>query len=194
MSMEIDVTHLLQQKAQTAAIAKGVSLTSWLAHLVVNVLRHHPLLNARFDGDGLILYETVNLGLAVATAEGLVVPVLHGAERLSLDELGSQLDALAKTARAGKLSVAQISSGTFTISNLGMFGVSHFTPLVNPPQSAILGIGAAHPVITLTETGLQQMQYITFTVAADHRVVDGAAVAQFLGDLRQSIARLSLIP
>lgn len=182
-----DATALLAAKARLTAEGYACSLTALLAQVVARTLLRHPLLNARYDGDALIVYETVNLGVAVAAPDGLLVPVVHGAERLGLAALAQQLAELAHRARAGRLSLAQISDATFTLSNLGMFGVSQFTPLVNPPQAAILGVGAAEPAVIPAAGGTRPIRRLALTVSADHRVVDGAAVARFLNDLGTAI-------
>jgi pyruvate dehydrogenase E2 component (dihydrolipoamide acetyltransferase) len=167
--------------------AARVSLTALLVFLVARVLREHPLLNARFDGDGVILYETVNMGVAVTTPQGLVVPVLHGVERLSIHELMGRWRGLVQTARSGRLALGDVSDGTFTLSNLGMYGVQGFVPLVNPPQAAILGIGGVQSLVVPDAHGTQHVQRMNLTISADHRVMDGAAAAAFLRDLKVSI-------
>ena len=187
VAIEVDATRLLQVKQDLAGGEIAASFTALLIYLAARVLRQHPLLNARFDDDGVIVYETVNMGVAVASPQGLVVPVLHGAEKWGLAALARQLEGLTQTARNGRLSLAQVSDGTFTLSNLGMYGISHFVPLVNPPQVAILGVAGAQPVVLPTAAGTRHIQRMNLTVSADHRVVDGAAVASFLSDLRREI-------
>lgn len=203
VTIDADVTHLLQvQRALTGADSsmggvrhqgeQAVSLTALLIYVATRALVQHPLLNARYDGDAVLLYETVNLGVAVSTPKGLVVPVLHGAERLSIRELAQRWGALVQTARTGRLALDQVSDGTFTLSNLGMYGVREFVPLVNPPQSAILGVGAVQPVVQPESNGTRHVQRMSLTVSADHRVVDGAAAAAFLHDLKQRMEQASI--
>lgn len=196
VTLHADAAALLAAKARLQAEGHRCSLTVLLVQLTARTLLRHPLLNARFDSDALFLFETVNLGVAVDAPNGLVVPVLHGAERLGVLDLAQSLADLAASARSGRLALAQISDATFTLSNLGMLGVSQFTPLVNPPQAAILGIGAVEPAVipTVTPTGggTRHVQRMALTVSADHRVADGAAAARFLGDLRQAIETATL--
>jgi pyruvate dehydrogenase E2 component (dihydrolipoamide acetyltransferase) len=187
VAIEVDATRLLQVKQELAGGEAAISFTALLVHLAARVLRQHPLLNARFDGDGVIVFETVNMGVAVASPQGLVVPVLHGVEKSGLAVLGRQLASLAQSARNGRLSLEQVSDGTFTLSNLGMYGVSQFVPLVNPPQVAILGVAGTQPVVLPAAAGTRHIQRMILTVSADHRVVDGAAAASFLHDLRHEI-------
>ena len=146
VAIEADATRLLQVK-QDLSGKEAVSVTSLLIYLAARVLRRHPMLNARFDGDGVVLFETVNMGVAVASPQGLVVPVLPGAEQLELATVARRLRDLVEAAQRGRLALAQISGGTFTLSNLGMYGISQFVPLVNPPQAAILGVGGIQPAV-----------------------------------------------
>jgi pyruvate dehydrogenase E2 component (dihydrolipoamide acetyltransferase) len=193
VSMEVDATRLLCVKQDLADGGAAASMTALLIQLAARALLKHPLLNARFDGDVVVVYETANMGVAVASPQGLVVPVIHGVQDLSLAEIAGQLENLAQVARTGRLTLAQVSDGTFTLTNLGMYGVSQFVPLVNPPQAAILGVGAAQPAVLPTAAGTHHIQRMTLTVTADHRVVDGAAVALFLGDLRRAIEEPTII-
>ena len=187
VAIEADATRLLQVKKDLSSGEKAVSFTALLILLAARVLRQHPLLNARFDDDAVIIFETVNMGVAVASPQGLVVPVLHGVERLGVPALARRLDDLVQAARSGRLALAQVSDGTFTLSNLGMYGVSQFVPLVNPPQVAILGVAGIQPVVLPAAAGTRHIQRMSMTVSADHRVVDGAAVASFLLDLQRNV-------
>ena len=146
VAIEADATRLLQVK-QDLSPKEAVSVTALLIYLAARVLHRHPMLNARFDGDGVVLFETVNMGVAVASPQGLVVPVLPGAEQLELVTVAHRLRDLVEAAQRGRLALAQISGGTFTLSNLGMYGISQFVPLVNPPQAAILGVGGIQPAV-----------------------------------------------
>jgi pyruvate dehydrogenase E2 component (dihydrolipoamide acetyltransferase) len=189
-TIECDASRLLAAKEEQAN--RSLSLTALLAGIVARVLLRHPLLNSRYAGESVILYTTVNLGIAVTTPQGLVVPVLHHAETLAAGPLAEQLTRLVQAARGGRLSLAQVSDGTFTLSNLGMYGVSHFIPLVNPPQAAILGVAGIHPTVVPTATGTRHCQRMALTVSADHRVVDGAAAALFLQELQHTIEETPL--
>jgi len=203
-TIDADVTHLLWMQRELAGAGSGsmghtsdqggkaVSLTALLIYLAARVLTQHPLLNARYDDDAVILYQTVNMGVAVTTPQGLVVPVLHGADQLSIRELAQRWGDLAQVARSGRLSLGQVSDGTFTLSNLGMYGVREFIPLVNPSQTAILGVGGVQPAIQPEINGTKHVQRMSLTVSADHRVVDGAAAAAFLHDLKLRVEQASI--
>jgi pyruvate dehydrogenase E2 component (dihydrolipoamide acetyltransferase) len=193
-SIEVDAGQLLTRREQFRRKAEvegdAVTLTALLAYLVVRALRQHPLLNARFDGDSIVVYDTFNIGVAVTTSQGLMVPVLHRLEEMSVTEIARRLTEVAIAAREGRLTPGDVADATFTLSNLGMFGVNQFVPLVNPPQSAILGVGAARAIVVpvLNET-VRAAQRMNLTVSADHRVLDGETVAQFLKTLREIVER-----
>jgi pyruvate dehydrogenase E2 component (dihydrolipoamide acetyltransferase) len=188
VSMDADASRLLEAKQELASQGIQASLTALLVQLTARALSRHPLLNARFDGDAVIAYETVHMAVAAATPAGLVTPVIHAAEKLSLPEIIEKLAELLPAARENRLSLDQVSQATFTLSNLGMHGVQQFVPLVNPPQSAILGVGAARPAALPTPNwGIRAAWLITLTISADHRVVDGEAAARFLASLREEI-------
>jgi len=188
VSLEANATRMLETKKELMAKGIEVSLTALLVQSVCRALQGHPLVNARFSEDSILVYETVNMAVAVATPHGLMAPVIHAAEKLSLQEIARQLNDLTLAARENRLSLSQVTDGTFTLSNLGMYGVSQFVPLVNPPQAAILGVGSAKAVLLPTpQGGIQPAWLTTLTVSADHRVLDGEAVAQFLGSLQKEI-------
>jgi len=147
---------------------------------VAAALRMHPRLNASCSEGKVTLKEEVHIGLAVAVEEGLVVPVIHQADRLSLGEIARQREELVTKAHAGKLRPQDISGGTFTISNLGMYGVDAFNAIINQPQVAILAVGRiAERVVPVNgQPAVQPMMLLT--LSCDHRAVDGARGAQFL--------------
>jgi pyruvate dehydrogenase E2 component (dihydrolipoyllysine-residue acetyltransferase) len=167
----------------------GVKLThtDLLAALVARVLMKHPRMNASWSGAGVRTHPEVNIGLAMAVDDGVVAPVIHNAHQAALGEIAVQRRDLVERARTGKLRPADIAGGTFTISNLGMFGVDAFTAIIIPPQAAILAVGSiADRVVPVgadsdARPGIRPM--MTLTLSSDHRVVDGARAAEFLRDL-----------
>jgi pyruvate dehydrogenase E2 component (dihydrolipoamide acetyltransferase) len=188
VSVDAEAGRLLKARQELAGLGLKASLTAMLIYLTARALADHPLLNAQYDQDEVIVYEQVNLGVAVSAPGGLAAPVIHRAGERTLGETAAELESMAQAARDGRLSPDQVSGATFTLSNLGMYGVREFVPLVNPPQAAILGVGAARPAALPTpDWGLRAAQLITLTVSADHRVLDGEAVARFLDTLRQRI-------
>lgn len=183
-----DAAALVALQAELAAAGSPATITALLVALTAAALMAHPQANARYAEGDLIVYETVNMGVAVAAEDGLRVPVVARVETLRLSEVQSQLAALAERARAGRLSPGDVNGATFSLSNLGMFGVAHFTPLVNPPQAAILGVGAIQPVFVPDAAGQPRLiQQMALTLTADHRALDGAEAAAFLKSLKELI-------
>jgi len=171
----------------------GVKLThtDLLAALVARVLMKHPRMNASWTGEGVRANAEINVGLAMAVEDGVVAPVIHKAHQAALGEIAVKRRELVERAREGKLRPADIAGGTFTISNLGMFGVDAFTAIIIPPQAAILAVGRiAERVVPVgvgsdARPGIRPM--MTLTLSSDHRVVDGARAAEFLRDLVEAI-------
>jgi pyruvate dehydrogenase E2 component (dihydrolipoamide acetyltransferase) len=161
-----------------------------LLQLVGRALSQHPWLNSEFDSEGILVYETVNIAIAVASPHGLMAPVIHEVEKRTLQDINQTLRYLSQVARENRLNFDQISGATFTISNLGMYSITQFIPLINPPQAAILGVGAVREVLLPTHEGVFQPTMVsTLTVSADHRVLDGEVVAQFLMTLQEEVKR-----
>jgi pyruvate dehydrogenase E2 component (dihydrolipoamide acetyltransferase) len=167
----------------------GVKLThsDLLVALVANVLKKHPRVNASWRGEGVQANTEINVGLAMAVDEGVVAPVIHHADKAEIGEIAAQRRGLAERARSGRLRPEDMVGGTFTISNLGMFGVDAFTAIIIPPQGAILAVGAiVDRVVPVNgHPGIRPM--MTLTLSSDHRVVDGARAANFLRDLVEAI-------
>jgi pyruvate dehydrogenase E2 component (dihydrolipoamide acetyltransferase) len=147
-------------------------------------LMRHRAVNALYKGDAIELYPTANIGIAVAIPKGLVVPVIQGCERKTIAEIAAARADLVERARGGKLQQQDLDGGTFTISNLGMFGIERFIAVLNPPQAAILAVGSTEekPVVVDGEVVVRSRMELTLT--CDHRAIDGATGAQFLGDVK----------
>ncbi|MFQ5761780.1 MAG: 2-oxo acid dehydrogenase subunit E2, partial [Candidatus Bathyarchaeia archaeon] len=139
-----------------------------------------PILNSTVEKDGIHIYDDVNVGVAVALEAGLIVPVVRKVESKVLHEVSAALNTLTEKARAGKLTIEDVSNGTFTVSNLGMFGVDAFTPITNPPQTAILGVGRIVDKPVVVESHVEIKPTVTLSLTIDHRAADGAVGAQFL--------------
>jgi pyruvate dehydrogenase E2 component (dihydrolipoamide acetyltransferase) len=183
----VDAGALLALRAElNAALADvglKISVTDLLIRACALALRTHPQVNTSWGGDHLLRYGHINVGCAVALEDGLIVPVVRDADRKSLTEIATEAHALADRARAGKLRPDEFSGGTFTISNLGMFGIDHFTAVINPPEAAILAVGAAREEAVVRDGQLVAASTMKLTLANDHRVLDGATAAAFLRDL-----------
>ena len=186
MSAELGRVVALRQALveQTPAGAVKPTVSDVLTKLVAVALMRHPAVNALWAGDSIHLYPTANVGIAVAIPNGLVVPVITSAERRSVAEIAAVRGALVERARAGKLAAEDMQGGTFSISNLGMFGVEHFIAVLNPPQAAILAVGAIEerPVARDGQVVIRPMMSLTLT--CDHRALDGATASQFLATLK----------
>lgn len=157
-----------------------ITLTDLLVKLVAAALRKHPRANAAWQDGTIILNSEVNVGLAVAVEDGLLVPVIHQADTLGLGALAERRQAVVDRARAGKPALADLQGGTFTVSNLGMFGIDSFKAIVNPPQAAILAVGRIADKVVPVNGQPTVQPMMTLTLSCDHRVVDGARGAQFL--------------
>jgi pyruvate dehydrogenase E2 component (dihydrolipoamide acetyltransferase) len=178
-----------QRLAPEIEPSHGLKLThtDLLAALVARVLVKHPRMNASWTGEGVHTNAEINIGLAMAVDDGVVAPVLHNADKSGLREIAAKRRDLTERARGGKLRPADIAGGTFTISNLGMFGVDAFTAIIIPPQAAILAVGRISERVVPIDghPGIRPM--MTLTLSSDHRVVDGARAAKFLQDLVEAI-------
>lgn len=164
-----------------------VSVTDLLVRACAVTLHAHPQVNSSWAGDKILQHRRTHIGVAVAIDNGLIVPVVRDADAKPLDELAAETRELAERARAGKLKPDEFSGGTFTISNLGMFGIDNFTAVINPPEAAILAVGAATEEPFVQDGTLQSRRIMKLTMTADHRVLDGATAAAFLRDLKQTL-------
>ena len=182
LTSEVDATELvaLRQRA-----APAPSYTVLLAKLTAFALGRHPELNAHWLGDRAVLFDQVDLGIAVDTEHGLTAPVLRDAAGRSLSELAEELQSLAEQARAGKLDPAQLEGATFTLTNLGNYGVDAFTPIINLPQCAILGIGRIVTKPAVHDGQVVAREHMALSLTFDHRAIDGGPAARFLGTIRE---------
>ncbi len=199
LHMDVDMTEVAALRRQMIAAVEvesaagrrdipRPSFTDIIVKAVAMALAEFPHVNARWTEPGIEIVKDINVGVAVAlgetSSEGLVVPVIRNTDRLSLAEISRRTASIAERARQRRLSTEEFSGGTFTITNLGMFGVDTFTPIINPPEAAILGVGriAPRPVVLDEEVAVRSMMGLSLTI--DHRVIDGAAGAVFLRRLR----------
>ncbi len=190
---EADITALLElrKKFAPAYEAKGtrLTLTSFALKAVAATLKKHPIFNSSLDevAEEIVLKEYIHLGLAVDTDAGLIVPVIRDADRKSLLELSKDIEELAKKARDRKVSGDELKGGTFTISNQGGIGGAHFTPIVNKPEVAILGLGKGALKAVVREKQIVQRMMLPLAISYDHRVIDGGAAARFTVNLLAAI-------
>jgi pyruvate dehydrogenase E2 component (dihydrolipoamide acetyltransferase) len=174
----------------TASGRPKVSVNDLLIRASALALREHPLVNASYLGDEsttMQVHHRINVGIAVASENGLVVPVIEDADEKTVTQLGVEAKKLVGLANDKKLSIDQMSGGTFTISNLGMFGVEQFTAIINPPEGAILAVGGTKPEPVVIDGEVVVHHRMRYTLSADHRIIDGALAAQFLQTLTRLI-------
>jgi pyruvate dehydrogenase E2 component (dihydrolipoamide acetyltransferase) len=185
LSRDVDASRLesWRQAARRKPGCEGVSVTDLLVKICAEALRRHPRLTASWRDGGLVAGPGISVGIAVATDDGLVVPVVHGADALPLGSISARRREVAEAARSGRLRPEDVQGGVFTISNLGMYGVDAFQAIVNAPQAAILAVGriVERPVALKGEVVVRPM--LTLTASFDHRVADGVRGAEFLDTL-----------
>jgi pyruvate dehydrogenase E2 component (dihydrolipoamide acetyltransferase) len=160
---------------------------------VAVALKDHPLLGAKLQGDEIVIPDQVNIGVAVALDDGLIVPVVRNADRLSVPEISDTIKDLAERARQDALNVDEVTGADFTVTNLGVYGVDVFTPIINPPEVAILGVGRIFEEVALIDGQVAVRSRMTLNLTIDHRVVDGAPGAAFLQTLVELLEHPALI-
>jgi len=186
-SAEIAMDEAVRLKEALAALGGeygALTYTHVLVKAVGLALRRVPELNASYDGDAMLLHDQVNVGVATAVDDGLVVPVVHGADREPLAAIVRQARGLLERARAGRFASDDLSGGTFTLSNLGMLPVTDFAAVINPPQAAILAVGAIREVPVVRAGRVVPGRVMTVTVSCDHRIIDGVLAGRFLRELK----------
>jgi pyruvate dehydrogenase E2 component (dihydrolipoyllysine-residue acetyltransferase) len=191
LSMDVDMTEISRKRnaLKTAGDAVVPSINDYILAASARALSDFPSLNAAFTDKGVEIYTDINLGMAVAIEDGLVVPVIRNADRLSLAGLAKESRALAEKAQKKKLFPLDYEGGTFTVSNLGMFGVDNFVAIINPPQCAILAVGQVAPRVIAHGEGIAVRPMMTMSLSADHRVVDGAMAARFLQEIKAQLEK-----
>ncbi|MEM1500300.1 dihydrolipoamide acetyltransferase family protein [Bacillus velezensis] len=185
LTMKADITELVKWQQQLADSAKkrsGVKLTvtHFVSRAAVLALKQHPELNSSYQEERIITYPYVHLGMAVSLENGLVVPVIRDAEKLSFLELADHISTSARRAREGNASGDDLHGSTFSITNLGGYGIEHFTPILNPPEAGILGVGASYETPAFKGDELVKSTMLPLSLTFDHRVCDGAPAADFL--------------
>jgi pyruvate dehydrogenase E2 component (dihydrolipoamide acetyltransferase) len=187
LSVDIDMSAVTSLRAAAKQQSEGnpPSINDFILRACAHALKEFPPLNASFTESGINLHADINLGMAVALEEGLVVPVIRNADRLSLTELAARSRELVDKAQKKKLFPLDYEGGTFTVSNLGMLGVDNFVAIINPPQCAILAVGRVAPRVVADDGMFAVKPLMTATLSADHRVIDGAIGARFLQTVKQ---------
>jgi pyruvate dehydrogenase E2 component (dihydrolipoamide acetyltransferase) len=189
LTAEFDLERVTEMRAAMLELGDEykVSINDILMKAVATALAQHPEVNSHWLGDRIRMHSRVHLGMAVATPDGLIVPVIFDADQKRMSEISREARELAKRARERKLKPEEYTGSTFSISNLGMFGIDQFTAIINPPEVGILAIGMAHDVVVPQGDGFAARKRVRVTMSCDHRAVDGAVGAAFLQTLRRLV-------
>ena len=199
MQAEVDLTNLLavreaSRQAWENDLGVRVSINDLILFYTARAVRRCPAVNVRLAENALEQMRDVNIGVAVAVEQGLMVPVIRGADQKSIDAISRESRALAEAARAGALGLDALAGGTFTISNLGAYGVDHFSAIINHPESAILSVGAARERAVVRNGEVVARTTAFVGINADHRLVDGAPAAEFLATLKDMLEHPKVMP
>lgn len=191
LTMEINMGEAMKLREQLNALAAGdaekLSVNDLIVAAAARTLQKFPNVNAYFKGDRIAYNDRVSVGVAVSVEDGLLTPVLHNADQKSLKQIAVETKELAARARNNKMKPEDLGPGTFTISNLGMFGIDEFSAIINPPESCILAVGAVKKSPVVLDDSIQIAQVMKATLSADHRIVDGALGARFLQALKKTL-------
>ena len=192
-NLSVDMSEMKRYREQLKRSDIKVSYTDLLVKFVSKALTEFPLLNCSVDGNNIIYKNYVNMGVAVALDNGLLVPNIQNTDKKSLTEISRELKELASLAREGKLSPDRLRGGTFTITNLGMYGIESFTPIINQPEVAILGVTTMEDRVVVRNGEIVIRPMMTLSLTADHRVVDGSVAAQFMQRIKTLLENPSLL-
>jgi len=192
LNVKADVAGLidLREKLKEKLIKKyniRITYTDFILKAAAAALRKNPEVNSTFSGGNYIIYDEVNVGLAVSLEGGLIVPTIFGCDRLKIIDIARKRIELVDKAREGKLNLEEISNGTFTVTNLGMYGIRSFSPIINPPQAAILAVGEIYAEPAVVKGKVEPGSFIDLSVSCDHRIIDGMAGARFLKSVKELI-------
>jgi pyruvate dehydrogenase E2 component (dihydrolipoamide acetyltransferase) len=192
LSLRVDMSEAIQLRQSLLEplqqkTGHRLSHTAILARAVAQVLANHPLLNASLDGDQIVLWQDIHLGIATSVDDYLIVPVMKDAQNLTLEQMVETLADLTARARSKRLKPTEMAGSTFTISNLGMFGIESFNAIINPPEAAILAVGSIVDSTVVRDGRISIRPLMDLTLSADHRIVDGVAAARFLADVKRML-------
>ncbi len=189
LTAELDLTRVMEMRAAMADMGAEfkVSVNDVLLKAIATALSQHPEVNAHWLGDKIRYFNAVHLGMAVATDDGLIVPVIWNADQKRMGEISKEAKELAKRARERKLKPEEFTGSTFSVSNLGMFGIDQFTAIINPPEAGIIAIGTGEEKLVVVNGEAVIRNRVRLTMSCDHRVIDGAVGAKFLQTLRRLV-------
>lgn len=193
MTMEADMEAvLIQRDSLKSETGREISLTAFLVRAAAEALERHAIFNSSLDAEEIKIFREINIAVAVSTPEGLVAPVIREANRKSVEEISKEIDHLAEKALKRQLTLEEVTGGTFTLTNLGSYGIDVFAPVINPPQCAILGVGRVvkKPTVVGNEVTVRAMA--TLSLVFDHRISDGAPAADFLREIKRNLEHASV--
>lgn len=187
VEMAVDAAALTELRGQLMKLGIKVSFNDCIVRACALALRKHMNINSGFNSanNTIIRFKTIDISVAVDTPNGLITPIIRHADHKNVEQISVEVRALAQRAKEGKLEGHEYKGGSFTVSNLGMFGVSSFEAIINPPQAAILAVGGIHDVPVVKDGQLVAGKVMKVTLSADHRVIDGAAAAKFLCTVKE---------
>jgi len=189
VTVEIQMDEVEEVRRELKESGSPLSINDMIVKGTAMALARFPMLNASFSNEQIVSHDEINIGMAVSLPDGLLVPVIRGCQALSLKEIAVQSRRLVERARSGRLSEAEMSGGTFTISNMGMFDVAEFAAVIHPPQAAILAVGSVYDGIVVKDGQPVVARLARMTLSADHRLVDGAYAARFLKELKRILKK-----
>ena len=184
LMMEVDASKAVETHEKLQ-----VSYTAIIVSAVAKTLREHPIVNSTLEGEKIKIFDDVNVGVATATEHGLTVPIIRNADKKSVSEIEEAVKEATRKARLGKLSREDLIGGTFTVTNLGMYNVDFFTPIINPPEAAILGVGKIVQKPVVVDGRVEVKPLMMLSLSYDHRIVDGAPAAEFLNKVKERIEK-----
>jgi pyruvate dehydrogenase E2 component (dihydrolipoamide acetyltransferase) len=190
LTVEIEMDKALEFRKQINASLtedEKVSVNDIIVKVAAQSLTKHPFVNSSYQDKSIRFYENADIGVAVAIDEGLITPVVRGANKKGITEISREIKEMAARARAKKLQPEEYTGATFSISNLGMLGIKEFTAIINPPEAAILAVGGATPTAVVREGEVVVKNIMNVTMSCDHRVIDGATGAKFLQTFKQML-------
>jgi pyruvate dehydrogenase E2 component (dihydrolipoamide acetyltransferase) len=190
LTVEIEMDKALEfRKLINASLKEDekVSVNDVIVKVAAMASLKHPFVNSSYRDDKIRFYEDADVGVAVAIDEGLITPIVRGANRKGIAEISREIKEMASRAREKKLQPEEYTGATFSISNLGMFGIKEFTAIINPPEAAILAVGTAKPTAVVEDGGFVARNLMNVTMSCDHRVIDGATGAKFLQTFKQML-------
>lgn len=192
LTIEVDASKMVELHEKLLpeiqkSVGARLTYTAFLVKAAASALKEHPTMNSTLDGEEVKIFEDMNIGIAIAVEDGLLVPVIKKADKKTLAEIALEVEKLAEKTRKAGLTGKELSGGTFTISNLGMYGVDIFIPIINPPECAILGVGKISKKPVVVSDNLKIRDIIPLSLSFDHRIVDGVLAAKFLQTLKKTL-------